>query len=338
MPAKQSSMAQCADLSEMNYKTWVAMRYFAKMAENALHTPSFSAINSILCDMEAELSTIAFTPIIPCPATETDKNLVTKAQFDDEACTFLLSCIDEGEVRYKEFIRTRFEEKTKKIFDTIPKTRVTKTKRKKDEIPDIKKETISFMRSIDQGRLRQYNIQDLMSFEITNTSFFLTKENYLKKGIKSEMGTELKKMTKACSLSETLISGENSMLVIDFMAYVKKIQVKKMQVRTYFDMANTLWAMFMQLCGTCQRIDIVFDNYFKQVSSNTNEVRDQKVMILLHQLPAKISPCRLIWTHFGRQQRIKLVSSKCLYNRLSGITLFTSVVCTQMIQHLVNSY
>ena len=61
------------------------------------------------------------------------KNLVTKAQFDDETCTFLLSCIDEGEVRYKEFIRTRFEEKTKKIFDTIPKTRVTKTKRKKDE-------------------------------------------------------------------------------------------------------------------------------------------------------------------------------------------------------------
>ena len=38
------------------------------------------------------------------------KNLVTKAQFDDEACIFLLSCID-GEVRYKEFIRTRFEEK-----------------------------------------------------------------------------------------------------------------------------------------------------------------------------------------------------------------------------------
>ena len=83
MPAKQSSMAQCADLSEMNYKTWVAMRYFAKIAENALHTPSFSAINSILCDMEAELSTIAFTPIIPHPATETDTVFTTIKNFQD---------------------------------------------------------------------------------------------------------------------------------------------------------------------------------------------------------------------------------------------------------------
>ena len=73
------------------------------------------------------------------------KNLVTKAIFDDETCSFLLTCKDQGDSQYTEFVKTRFEEKTVNIFDTLPKTRVNKVRKKKDKIPDITEETKSFL-------------------------------------------------------------------------------------------------------------------------------------------------------------------------------------------------
>ena len=119
-------------------------------------------------------------------------------------------------------------EKSQKLFDTIPKTRKTvSNKNDKQGRVDIKKETIHFMRTIDQARLRSYCIDDLLSYEIIPTSFYLTKDNYLRKGTKSELGKELKSLVNNYSPNNLSINDNNSMLVVDFMGYARKIPVKK---------------------------------------------------------------------------------------------------------------
>ena len=83
------------------------------------------------------------------------------------------------------------------------------------------------MRTIDQARLRSYCIDDLLSYEIIPTSFYLTKDNYLRKGTKSELGKELKSLVNNYSPNNLPNNDNNSMLVVDFMGYARKIPVKK---------------------------------------------------------------------------------------------------------------
>ena len=99
------------------------------------------------------------------------QNLATGAQLDKKDSQFLLNVIAIGESAYAEFRKTRLEEKTAQIFDNIPKTRIsTKLSAKKNK-SDIIKETANFIRNIDYARLRNYNIANLLKYEMTKYIF-----------------------------------------------------------------------------------------------------------------------------------------------------------------------
>ena len=154
-------------------------------------------------------------------------NIVTNAQLDAESNAFLLQCLTMGEAACDGFYKSRLEDKTAKLFDTIPKTR--KSKRSTANAPklDIKKETVSFMRYIDYARLRNYDIKNLLQYELTTTSFSLTKEGYLRKPQKSDLSTELKRLLSGRCLESLPAVVDKRMLIIDFMAYARKVPVKK---------------------------------------------------------------------------------------------------------------
>ena len=44
---------------------------------------------------------------------------------------------------------------------------------------DIAKETVKFMRNVDYARLRNFDIKNLLRYEITSTSLFLTKDGFM---------------------------------------------------------------------------------------------------------------------------------------------------------------
>ncbi|KAG1654620.1 Ionotropic receptor 25a [Nymphon striatum] len=50
-------------------------------------------------------------------------------------------------------------------------------------------------------------------------------------------------------------------VVIDFMAYARKVAVTKLKLKTFGDMAAQLWNTFSAMASTCKRIDVVFDVY-----------------------------------------------------------------------------
>ena len=50
-------------------------------------------------------------------------------------------------------------------------------------------------------------------------------------------------------------------VIIDFMAYARKVPIKKQNLKTYTDFLISLWGTFSFLFKSCNRVDIVFDVY-----------------------------------------------------------------------------
>ena len=90
-----------ATMSEEQYKLWVLSRYLQK-ANNNGNIPSFTATNSLLTQSMHPVSSIAFTPIVPYPATEFDTIYTVMINFQDVLRQKCLRCgplwSDEGSI------------------------------------------------------------------------------------------------------------------------------------------------------------------------------------------------------------------------------------------------
>ena len=89
--------------------------------------------------------------------------------------------------------------------------------------------------------------------------------------------------------------------IIEFMAYSRKIAVKKSKLETYGDMAEYLLKLFLSLGAASSEIHIIFDNYFddsiknyerfgRSTSGGKKKVEAIPVTILLEEqlLPAEM--------------------------------------------------
>ena len=103
------------------------------------------------------------------------------------------------------------------------------------------------------------------------TSFYLTKDGYLRKPQKADLANELKKSLTGTYPSSIPPKNElQKMIAIDFMAYAWKVPVKKQKLSTFQDLVKALWSTFTALSVTCNRIDIVF-NLYKKNSIKSHE-------------------------------------------------------------------
>ena len=104
-------------------------------------------------------------------------------------------------------------------------------------------------------------MKDLMSYEIAPTSFYLTKDGFMRKSNKSELATELKGMMAEKAPVSLPSTKHKRAVIIDFMAYVRKVPIKTLKLNTYNDFFGNLWDTFTSLSHSCDRIDIIFDVY-----------------------------------------------------------------------------
>ncbi len=107
-----------------------------------------------------------------------------------------------------------------KILDCIskPKTKKSNSNKNNQRNVDLKAETLKMVRAIDVARVHGYDMNELLCYEIVSSSFFLNKEQYLRKADKSELVREYKQ--KKCNLSkfqQSLSSCERKVTIIDFM-------------------------------------------------------------------------------------------------------------------------
>ena len=72
-------------------------------------------------------------------------------------------------------------------------------------------------------------------------------------------------------LSEVPMCKKKAILVLHFMAYARKVPVKKAKLKTYRDMAKHLWNTYTKLPSDYARIDIIFDLYITYTIKETTE-------------------------------------------------------------------
>lgn len=206
------------------------------------------------------------------------RNFVTGKETSDEKSKYLLNCISLGQQAYEEFVKTRFKDKEKSLFDPIKKTS-KQHKICKDSTADIQKDTNNALHIIDIARARGYDISQLLTYEITSNSYYLTKDGYLRKSLKSELTHVIEKRLKEPAPQKVPFSDAThpTAIVFDFMAYARKISVTQMKLKTFGDMAAHLWKVFSSMSATCKRIDVVFDIYELGSIKDIERMRRRKV-------------------------------------------------------------
>ena len=95
----------------------------------------------------------------------------------------------------------------------------------------------------------------------------------MRKSNKSELATELKSMLNEKPPSSLPPTIHQRVIIVDFMAYVRKVPIKKKNLKTYSDLFNDLWSTFTFLSSSCNRIDIIFDVYKDQSVKSSERKR-----------------------------------------------------------------
>ena len=66
---------------------------------------------------------------------------------------------------------------------------------------------------------------------------------------------------------------KSNALIIDFMAYCRKVAVKKLGLENYDKFAEHILTMFLSLGSSSDEIHIIFDNYFQDSFKNYERIR-----------------------------------------------------------------
>ena len=171
------------------------------------------------------------------------QNIATGAEIPKDAVIGLLGCLETGERSYQEFVRTRLQDKEMHLHDTIPTNRKTvfvkPTSTPPSSVKKSTKDAAETIRYIDYARERGYSMADLLKYELTSTSHFLTTE--CKDGIKlkkSDKASLARELVNQLSLEHRNVQSDAQMIVVDFMALVRRLPVKKIGLHTFGELAT----------------------------------------------------------------------------------------------------
>ena len=145
------------------------------------------------------------------------------------------------------------------MFETIPKSRSSFKKGKPWKAPDVKEETVNFLRTVDYSRLRGFDVEYLLTHEIVATSYYLTSDGEMRKSPKSEFARKLKNLLEEPCPTNVPETSLKTTIFIDFIAYARNLPIKKINLLCYKDLFGALWKTFSSLSKGCIRIDIAFD-------------------------------------------------------------------------------
>lgn len=215
-------------------------------------------------------------------------NIITKEKLNRQRSTHLLNCIQIGEKLHNQFRKERFEEKSLGILEPIKKLQKLASALKSKEV-NVDKETAHALRLIDIARCRGYDIKHLLSYELTCTSLFLTRNGFLSKSDKSQLVHLLESKLQTAPLTE-LPQSLRKATVVDFMAFARKIPIKSMKIKTYGEFAEIIWKSICQACHNSERIDIILDIYKESSVKGFERSRRSKKQPIEYGVPKDTTP------------------------------------------------
>ncbi len=249
--------------------------------ELSLHHAFNSSTATTIIGMVRDIEQYLLKVCSPLQDQAVLKNILTGEIVTNVKIDKLICCLKEGSDACAKFINDRLRIKSSSIHSTISKIkfRPPKITLNLNSKADIKSETIKALMYIEYGCHRGFTVEELLQHEITNSAFFLIDKNgYLRKSVKSQLGTELLKLCPLVEKKGPETSPHTHAIVIDFMAFVRKVPLKRLDppVETFHDFAIALTSMITKAGNNSDDIHIVFDTY--REDSIKNGERERRAM------------------------------------------------------------
>lgn len=266
----------------------------------------------------------------PFVLTDQDKviNFATGKHLPDAKVEFSLNCITEGCKQYNDFRDEVFRQRSKQLLHPLSKKKFIKEKIGIRSF-DASKETSSAQRIIEIGRERGYSIDNLLTYELTSTSFFLTKDGELHKTNKSELVHEIETCLGDTSNQS---APPTTCTVFDFMLHARTIAAAAASsMKTFGDFAEMILNRIISLSKEAERVDVVFDVYQANSIKAGERIRrtkkDPVPMTISSSLTGLPKDMDAFWSSFHNKNQLqKFFQAYVLQNqeRLSRVSVFLS--------------
>ena len=226
--------------------------------ELSLHHDFHPSTTAMIISMVQDIEQYLLKVCNPLQDQTVLKNILTGEVVTNVKVDKLIWCMREGWEAYTRFLNDRLKKKSLSIHSTINKIKFAASKAILNQASklDIQSETIKALMFIEYASHRGYTIDELLQHEITNSAFFLMNENgYLRKSVKSQLGTELLKMCPLIDKKGPETPPQTHAIVIDFMALVRKVPLKKLHppVKTFHHFAIALTSMITKAGSTVMK-------------------------------------------------------------------------------------
>ena len=132
-------------------------------------------------------------------------------------------------------------------------TRQTKAKESKKQLAETQK-------MFGIARVREYDIQELLTHDLIDTSYLFDAEGLMVKPNKSDLCSELEKMLEPTDyLQPSAWTPANTTAIVDVMAHLRRMRLANLN--TFGDLCTDFLGYVHSLSHNANCIDFVFDTY-----------------------------------------------------------------------------
>ena len=144
-------------------------------------------------------------------------------------------------------------------------TRQTKAKESKKQLAETQK-------IFDIARVREYDIQELLTYDLIDTSYLFDAEGLMVKPNKSDLCNELEKMLEPTDyLQPSAWTPANTTAIVDVMAHLRRMRLANLN--TFGDLCTDFLGYVHILSHSANRIDFVFDTYIDASVKDSERAR-----------------------------------------------------------------
>ena len=187
-----------------------------------------------------------------------------------------------GNAAYSRFREKRFLEKSERISGVIHRNNI-KTfasmqpvgkQSPQRKMPKSQEATIR--RTLDIAKERGHNMQELLKYDISCSSYLFDDEGMMKSATKSDLTKELEKYLMTESHKKNPFDTMNTVYLIDVMANVRKIRANAKETKTFGEFVHSFLTYIQNIAKRASRIDFVFDSYIDKTIKDSERQKRAK--------------------------------------------------------------
>ena len=138
-----------------------------------------------------------------------------------------------------------------------------------------KKESTSAQKQLDLARVRGFDIEEMLKYDLVSSSSLFDQYNLMSKPVKSSLVKELEKQLNANDYfhpkSWKMVT---TACIVDVMGYIRRLKLK--QLKTFGELCEQFISMVSNIHLKSTRIDFVFDSYLEGSIKDSERERRSK--------------------------------------------------------------